>query len=164
MNAAAHRLFAEDTPSAAAWPFDSVRKTWQVAPGAGRTLTMAVGRSISHDWRDEVVQKLMYLLSFRPGWDSYESVAPSQDAATDMFAVLTSTMSPHAPSPAIVPSSHGHFQAEWHTPFADLEVEVLSSAQVVASYANRRTGVQWDDRAFSVDLREIARAIAEVAA
>jgi hypothetical protein len=77
-----------------------------------------------------------------------------------MVSVLNSIMRSDTPAPSIVPSPRGHLQAEWHIGGIDLEIEVLTPTNVIASYSNADLPLlSWDDRPFALDFTSLAAAI-----
>jgi hypothetical protein len=92
---------------------------------------------------DSVVSRLNELLRLEDNWDSYGASQPSEASAVQLFNVLHSVTTPNTPAPAIVPSPHGHFQAEWHRNGADLEVEVVTPTKILVSYSDATTA--WDE-------------------
>lgn len=106
--------------------------------------TMLVDRdSMRAPWFDDVIERLMELTSLQSNWDSYGASTPTASAALALIEILAQTTSAETPAPAIVPSPHGHFQAEWHENGVDLEVEVVSPTHVDVYFSKDR--VQWHD-------------------
>jgi hypothetical protein len=112
-------------------------------------------------WVDSVIERLIDLTSLQSNWDSYGASAPSMSAALALIEILAQTTSAETPVPAIVPSPHGHFQAEWHENGVDLEVEVVSPTHVDVYFAKDR--VQWHDVLRS-DLSPLVKALDELVA
>jgi hypothetical protein len=108
-------------------------------------------------WQTRATDRLLDLLQLKNNWDSYGAKAPSLTAAVSLFNVLTSVVSRSTPAPSIVPSPHGHFQAEWHTNGVDLEIEVLTPTNVLVSYSDAN-GLQWE-RHFDLDFTDLVSAV-----
>ena len=87
-------------------------------------------------WRLQVADRLFDLLQLPENWDSYGARVPSRTSADDMLAVLGSIMQAKSPTPSVVPSAQGHFQAEWHRNGIDLEVEVIAPTKIMVTYAD----------------------------
>lgn len=89
------------------------------------------------------VQALSRLLSLPAGWDSYDSpqISPACVAAANGLA--RDLLSDGVPAPAVVPTSAGGVQLEWHTRGIDLEIEVHEDGRVSACFADQRTGAAW---------------------
>jgi len=111
-------------------------------------------------WHDEVAARLSELMLLRDNWDSYGGRAPGHLSVMAMVSVLNSIMRSDTPAPSIVPSPRGHLQAEWHIGGIDLEIEVLTPTNVIASYSNADLPLlSWDDRPFALDFTSLAAAI-----
>lgn len=99
--------------------------------------------TIASGWQEVVSDRLVDLLQLPENWDSYGARAPRWDAANNLVAVLASIMQRKTPSPSIVPSAEGHFQAEWHRNGIDLEVEVVAPTKILVSYTDSQD--EWED-------------------
>jgi hypothetical protein len=95
--------------------------------------------SVAAPWLNEVFGRLNELINLPEDWDSYGAKSPSRTAADAIMEILTTTTSSQTPAPTIVPSPHGHFQAEWHVNGVDLEVEVLSPGHIDVFFSSNRT-------------------------
>jgi len=121
-------------------------------PAARSSLTAAE----TSNWEDQVIDRLFDLLQFSEDWDSYGAKAPLRTSADAVFAVLTSIMGRTTPTPSIVPSSQGHFQAEWHQNGVDLEVEVVTPTKVLVWYSDPHE--EWEDE-FDFDFTRLVKAV-----
>jgi hypothetical protein len=111
-------------------------------------------------WHERVINRVSELMQLRDNWDSYGGKAPGVLAAAAMVNVLNSIMRSDTPAPSIVPSPRGHLQAEWHIGGIDLEIEVLTPTEVIASYSHPHFPTQsWDDRPFALDFTDLVAAI-----
>lgn len=72
------------------------------------------------------VRKIVRLLSFAPGWDSYNARAIDRQRAVAALSMVWLALVNGAPTPAIVPTSDGGIQLEWHRQGVDLEIRVIS--------------------------------------
>ncbi len=54
-------------------------------------------------------------------------------------------MQSDTPTPAVVPTSRGGVQLEWHTREIDVEVEIPSPDHITVSYEDHRSGKEWED-------------------
>ena len=111
-------------------------------------------------WHEKVSNRLEELLQLKDNWDSYGGKAPGTLAAAAVVTVLNSIMRSDTPAPSIVPSPRGHLQVEWHIGGVDLEIEVLTPTQVIASFSHPQFPRQsWDDRQFALDFTALVAAI-----
>ncbi len=112
-------------------------------------------------WLEPVVQRMAALVALPEGWDSYG--APALDAKL-LFAaldLLARTMSADTPAPAVIPTSQGGVQLEWHRSGIDLEVEVLSPNRFDVSYRDRIEATEWD-REFRGSVRPLQEALSRL--
>lgn len=70
------------------------------------------------------VTRLQELQQLRPGWDSYGGSPISAVAIENSLTILIAALAKGAPVPAIVPTSTGGVQLEWHNSRCDLELEI----------------------------------------
>jgi hypothetical protein len=121
-----------------------------------RSTTITAKAAESPAWLGSSIGRLRELLALPRNWDSYGAEPVRVEAAQSMLDVLGATMKPDSPAPTIVPSSHGHLQAEWHTNGIDLEVEVVTPVEIHVFYRDaHRT---WE-KPLSSDLSELAAAV-----
>jgi hypothetical protein len=74
------------------------------------------------------------LLRLPQNWNSY-GAGPIQSAAVAAaLRFLGQTMHPETPAPAVVPTSQGGVQLEWHAGEIDLEVRVSPSGEINVVY------------------------------
>jgi hypothetical protein len=71
-------------------------------------------------------RKMEALLALAPGWDSYSATAIERDRAIAALGLIWLAIANGAPMPAIVPTSDGGIQLEWHRRGVDLEIRVIS--------------------------------------
>ena len=75
----------------------------------------------------KVRARLKELLDLPQGWDSYGAgcIDPKAvDAASRLLDVLDH-------DPAVIPTSHGGIQLEWHRDGLELEVEINTAGEIV---------------------------------
>lgn len=78
------------------------------------------------------VEAINTLLSLPPGWDTYGALAPSVEAAKKAISILRSLARAGGRMPAIVPTSTGGIQLEWHNSGVDVEIEIEQNGAVSA--------------------------------
>jgi hypothetical protein len=108
------------------------------------------------------VEKLGQLLMMPSGWDSYGARKIQLACVASAFETALAILQDDMPPPAVVPTSGGGVQLEWHTRGIDLEIEFCSPSRILASCEDQRTGEAWDERVFDFSrirgvLREMAR-------
>ncbi|HKR37355.1 MAG TPA: hypothetical protein VJT10_21075 [Steroidobacteraceae bacterium] len=93
------------------------------------------------------------------GWDSYgaKPIAPSaRSAALDVLRQISTR---RTPQPAIVPTSDGSIQLEWHTHDIDLEVRVLSPTKIGVCLEDARNQIDEIDEELQYDFTRLVHAI-----
>jgi len=75
-------------------------------------------------WQAKVLERMTSLIRLPAGWDSYGAPAPRYEAAMFALEVLQRVMRNDTPVPAVVPSSTGGIQLEWHEKSVDLEIHI----------------------------------------
>lgn len=107
----------------------------------------------------EAKPKLDELGLLKPDWDSYGAPAISSSARNAALRLLEELVLPSTPTPAVIPTSDGSVQLEWHTKGIDLEVRVLSPARIGVFLEDGRNELQPMDKELQSDLRELQRAM-----
>jgi hypothetical protein len=95
-------------------------------------------------WLMPVIKVMGELLSLPENWDSYGARRISPEATAFALQLLSETMRADTPVPAVVPTSRGGVQLEWHTRGIDLEVEIKSPGRLYVSYEDHRHNVEWE--------------------
>lgn len=99
----------------------------------------AVGSQFTGDFA-AAARQLARLLAMPPDWDSYgASPIDRQKAGAALYLVWIAIVS-GAPVPAIVPTSDGGIQLEWHRRGVDLEIRVISGASFEVFFEELATG------------------------
>ncbi len=75
-------------------------------------------------WLPQTVQDMAGLSRLQDGWNSYGGKRIQARAIEKMLETLISILEPNTPAPAVVPTSEGGVQVEWHLNGIDLEIEV----------------------------------------
>jgi hypothetical protein len=120
---------------------------------------VSTGRTSIPTWQPKVIERLVELLTLKDNWDSYGASRPSLTAALELCSVLGGVMAINTPAPSIVPTSHGHFQAEWHLNGADLEVEVIAPTKISVSFSDEKDS--WDEE-LDVDFTRLLQAVRRI--
>lgn len=74
-------------------------------------------------WLKPVLERLQYLRSLLPGWDSTRARSIDKHSIDRVLGFLTMTMTYSTPAPSIVPLESGGLQIEWHRAGLDIEIE-----------------------------------------
>lgn len=113
-------------------------------------------------WVAPTVDALGRLLSMPQGWDSYDARQVDPTCVVSAIDIALTIMHDRTPSPAVVPTSSGGIQLEWHTRGIDLEIEIRSPSRISASFEDQRTHTAWDSEQL-VDFGSLRNALREMA-
>ena len=91
-------------------------------------------------WCDGLLARISELGDLQENWDSYGARSVDPHCAVATVRLLLSLCDPHKPKPAIVPTSRGGIQLEWHRAGADLEIEIESPAKFHVFFEDEQTG------------------------
>ena len=111
-------------------------------------------------WFPAILRVVGELLNLPENWDSYGARRINPAAVAFALQLLSDTMRPETPAPAVVPTSGGSIQLEWHTRGIDLEIEIKSPGRLYVSYEDHRHGVEWEGELTS-DLTRLSDFIVE---
>jgi hypothetical protein len=92
-------------------------------------------------WAAEVGRGLEGALALAPGWDGYDARAVREDVAVFAYELLEQILPDQAPAPAVVPTTAGGIQLEWHEPGWELEVDIAEPGSANVHGAPRMAGV-----------------------
>jgi hypothetical protein len=109
----------------------------------------------------EIAQTLSSLLALPTNWDSYGARPIDPQCVAYALNLLRSTMRPETPAPAVVPTSLGGVQIEWHTKGLDLEIEIRSPGQSYVLYEDHRDGAKWEGE-IAADLAPLRQLISNL--
>ena len=112
------------------------RRVMKIEASASRLLWPA--------WTRTTVDNLLGLLDLRPNWDSYGAHPISTTSVETAVSLLLQVMQDHSVPPAVVPTSSGGVQLEWHLRGIDLEAEVSPSGAVYAYEHDHQSGAEWE--------------------
>jgi hypothetical protein len=83
------------------------------------------------------------LTNLQPNWDSYGGPEVQPSAALHAVRLLAAIFQNDVPPPAIVPTSQGGLQLEWHRGQASLEMEILPDRKVEVFFM-KPSGRTWE--------------------
>jgi hypothetical protein len=109
-------------------------------------------------WLGDLMNELGALLELPAGWNSYGARQVDPRIAADAVRLLLTVMREDTPVPALVPTSRGGIQAEWHSEAIDLEVEVIGPYNYQVSYEDIRSGTEWEAQ-ITFDLSRLAECV-----
>ena len=112
---------------------------------AQESLFQGIKWTSSETWFEPIRDSVYELLSLSENWDLYGAAQVKREFVASAAGLLRSIMDQDTPAPAIVPTTPGGVQIEWHTNGIDLEIEVQSTSRINVWYENSRTGMSWED-------------------
>lgn len=128
---------------AAAWPgagsLGLRRSSWHTRRSDAMLVGVSVeptgdvwARTSGPAWIEDVLNRLAEMRTLPRGWDGQDGVRATMSAIVAAITVLSETMATNTVPPAIVPTSNGGLQLEWHKNGVDLEVYVDANGHVSA--------------------------------
>ena len=98
-------------------------------------------------WLSDSVDDLNTILALNENWDSYGAHKIQANAALAALKIMLAAMKDKTPIPAIVPTSTGSIQLEWHRSGIDLEVEITSNGNYSVFYEDGTGQTEaWEDK------------------
>ena len=110
-------------------------------------------------WMNDARAKLDELGSLKADWNSYGARPISKFARNAALQLLQEISLPSTPRPAIVPTSEGSVQLEWHTKGIDLEVCVLSPTRISVLFEDSQGEANPIDAELQYDFRQLKGAM-----
>jgi hypothetical protein len=98
------------------------------------TLTEADGPP---HWINQVIAEAIAFLELAENWDSHGARPINVGSVNNAIEVLSQPVFSALAAPAIVPTSIGGIQAEWHVGERSLEVEFISDIDIEVLFADR---------------------------
>lgn len=113
-------------------------------------------------WREAAVLGLARVLGLPEGWDSCGAPRIQQKAVNSAFTLLDSAASDAVPPPAVVPTSDGGVQLEWHAWGTDVELVVPPHEAPELFFRDHHSGTEWEQElgANLAPLREALKVVA----
>jgi hypothetical protein len=139
-----------------AWPQATPETDFDIAQ---QSLLQGIKWTSSDTWFVPIRASVYDLLSLAENWDLYGAAQVKQEFVASAADLLRNIMDEYTPAPAIVPTTPGGVQIEWHTNGIDLEIEVESTSRINVWYEDSRTGISWEDE-LSSDLRRLSDIVA----
>jgi hypothetical protein len=104
---------------------EAVLPAESAAPTASRVVHLSVpSRSVGP--MNTALARVEQLLALPENWDTYGAVRVQPSIAELGLRIVASLIQSGIPVPAIVPTSSGGLQLEWHTSTVDFELEIRS--------------------------------------
>jgi hypothetical protein len=119
----------------------SVRTANVVAPSSPESDTIS---NVAEETLASAARRLKLLLSLPANWDSYGAKPIQPGRAAAALNLLWLFITNKSPVPAIIPTSDGGIQLEWHRCGVDLEIAVLSGTAFAVFFEDRATGEIWE--------------------
>ena len=95
-------------------------------------------------WAPKIIPSFETLLNLPDDSNSYDVARVSPENVIATIRLLTTLLKDRTKLPAIVPTSRGTIDLEWHTRGIDLVVRVASASEVQVSFEDLGTGEEWD--------------------
>lgn len=95
-------------------------------------------------WLWRVLERIAHLGTLSDDWDSYGGRPVELKTLVAGLLLLAEILPADAADPAVVPSSAGGVQFEWHVAGIDLEIELEPEAEIEFAFTDRVTGEERD--------------------
>jgi len=112
-------------------------------------------------WYEPTLQAAASLMQLPANWDRFGAPRIDPSMVNAVISLLTSVMRDDTPAPAVVPTTKGGIQLEWHTRGIDLEVEFLSPVRIRGLFEDQRDDDTWETD-LSVNLKPLTEAISKL--
>lgn len=111
-------------------------------------------------WLGRTLEQLNRMIQLSPNWDSYGSRAVELQKAWIALDALSEILEAHSPAPAVVPTSDGGLQLEWHRNGIDLEIEPFSPNRI-SFYARTSDGDEHEGE-WTYDVSELCSLVRQL--
>jgi len=147
-------------------PSDSSRSSRRAHGAYGSSLAVYAGESIVIDiplhesdapairLNDDFIEAeraIAALLKMPAGWDSYGAKPIDRQRAAAALYVVWMSIAAGAPPPAIVPTSDGGIQLEWHRCGVDLEIRAPAGTLLEVSFEDLESGEFYESEMIGAD-------------
>ncbi len=106
----------------------------------GEFLTLTANPRIA--WQVATAERLKHLIEMPMDWDERGAEPVTVDVVTAAIDILNRWMQPTTAIPALIPSSTGSLQLEWHERGLDLEIEVEANGKAHVGFED--ADEEWD--------------------
>ncbi len=106
----------------------------------------------SHTWLQPTREQLTRISSLEEGWDSYGAPPITQSRIAQACTLVQSIADDRAPPPSLVPTPDGSIQLEWHSYDVELEVLLISEADLEVSFEDLRGELPAYEEVLSYDV------------
>jgi hypothetical protein len=145
-------------PAPVRWASDPITLTEKDSGAIRQMPLQGIEWTSSDAWFERVRDSVYELLSLNENWDSYGAAPIRQEFVASASSLLHSIMDQDTPLPAIVPTTPGGVQVEWHRDGIDLEIEIESTSRINVYFEDARTGVSWEE-GFTSDLHKLSSVV-----
>ncbi len=101
-------------------------------------MSWAVLTDSTPGWVDSTLKQLGSISGLGQGWDSYGAPAITRSRIPQAYSLIQAIMDDRAPAPRLVPTPDGSIQIEWHSCDVDLEVLLISDADLDVVFEDLR--------------------------
>jgi hypothetical protein len=95
-------------------------------------------------WLGQVLEGVLNVLDLEENWDGYGGRPVRPAAVRAALDLLKGEMRYRSAPPAVVPTSSGGIQLEWHERGIDFEIEVDPDGGVTMVYEDDERGIDWE--------------------
>ena len=106
-------------------------------------------------WIEPTVARMEALAQLTADWDSYGSSPVRTSRIQQAYSLLQSIMDDRTPAPDLVPTANGSIQIEWHTLGIELEIHLLSDADLDVYFEDLQGVEEPLDDVLSYDLTRL---------
>ena len=122
---------------------------------------VTLNRTEASEWSSVLGERFNAITSLPLGWDGYKGKPVSFTCARFAAQILERLYDPNIAPPSLVPGSDGTLQIEWHINQYDVELDVQSPYNIVATRYNCSTE-RLDEIEIHSDLTIIAQWVGEL--
>jgi hypothetical protein len=109
------------------------------------------------NWLRQARAKLNQLRCLPANWNSYGAKQVTPGAIEAAYKLLQEMATHATPYPAIVPTSDGSVQLEWHTRGIDLELRILSPTRLGMTFEDLQHGQELIEAELQYDFTELRK-------